>query len=279
MNVTVNSWITNVTNLQNGLLSVASIINGVGNMVNGLQNNLTTARSELAALDSKITTINSTLNTLIASLLNQISDKDSYIVTLQNRINELDKLVHISDKDSYIVALQNRINELDKLVPLRSTTIYEGKGLYLIQVNDTLQKVLDACGTPDSRVDLNNTIWLDYKIKYGIDFLLTSTFHPLYVVEIRFNNGFDGSLINGLKIGSALDEVLTLYKGPVNSVKANYDDASKCLYGSHKILYEVVNPKTPDIITSYKYIDAESGILFWFSVDKKITQIVVFQPY
>jgi hypothetical protein len=44
--------------------------------------------------------------------------------------------------------------------------------------------------------------------------------------------------------------------------------------GTDRVLYEQVIDGN---ITAYKYIDAERGILYWFNLNKELTQIVVFK--
>ncbi|UCE75042.1 MAG: hypothetical protein JSV56_04885 [Methanomassiliicoccales archaeon] len=155
------------------------------------------------------------------------------------------------------------------------STIYEGLGLSSIQIGDDLNKVLDTYGNPEDRVDSGNTIWLDYREKEGIDFLLNKQSEE--ITEIRFNPGFKGSLKNGITIGSMLDEVQNLSGGALNSTRINLSESHDYTHGWDRVLYEIVDG-TGDTV-SYKFIDAKKGILFWFDSSGMSTQIVVFTPF
>lgn len=154
-------------------------------------------------------------------------------------------------------------------------TIYEGKGLDSLQIGESRQEVIDKLGQPNSRSDQTYTIWLNYRDNYGIDLLINR--NTDLVTEIRFNEGFDGGLSNGITIGTHINEVLNQYNGPTRTLRASSDDTHNCAYGSHKILY-MVEDEDNNII-SFKYVDASSGILFWFDADEKVIQVDVFSPF
>ncbi|MCK5560138.1 MAG: hypothetical protein KAJ51_06075, partial [Thermoplasmata archaeon] len=154
-------------------------------------------------------------------------------------------------------------------------TIYEGKGLDSLQIGDSQQEVIDKLGQPNSRSDQSYTIWLNYRENYGIDLLINR--NTDLVTEIRFNEGFDGGLSSGITIGTHITEVLNQYNGPTRTLRASSDDTHSCVYGSHKILYMVEDEDNN--IVSFKYVDAGSGILFWFGADEMVIQVDVFSPF
>jgi hypothetical protein len=156
-----------------------------------------------------------------------------------------------------------------------NNTIYGGIGLTSIKIGDDLDKILSIYGDPENRVDSSDTIWLGYREKEGIDFLLNKQTEE--IIEIRFNPGFQGSLENGISIGSKLDEVLNLSGGATTNVRVNVSEAQNYSYGWDRVLYEVVDVAGETI--SYKFIDAKKGILFWFDSNGVLTQIIVFNPY
>ncbi len=152
--------------------------------------------------------------------------------------------------------------------------IYMGKGLNRISVGDTADDVQDEFGTPDSTVEGEGTIWMNYRVKTGIDFLILSATGK--VVEMRFNEGFQGSLENGIEIGSTLELVLGKMGGAKMTVGANRTATHANLYGSDRVLYQQLDPDGN--ITAYKFIDEGEGVLFWCDENGVTIQIVVFEP-
>jgi hypothetical protein len=157
----------------------------------------------------------------------------------------------------------------------KENTIYEGVGLSSIQIGDDLNKVLSIYGDPEERIDSGNTIWLDYREKEGIDFLLNNQSQK--IVEMRFNPGFDGSLENGITVGSMLNDVLNLSGGAHNSTKINVSESHDYTHGWDRVLYEIMDD-TGDTV-SYKFIDAKNGTLYWFDSSGMSIQIIIFTPF
>jgi len=153
-------------------------------------------------------------------------------------------------------------------------TILEGKGLDEIRIGDDLSKIVEIYGEPEDRTETDTTIWVVYRDKNGLDFLLLKETEK--IEEIRFNPGFDGSLPSGITIGSKLDSVLNEYGGPKKTVRTNSDGVRYSVFGKNKILYEQVDENGD--ITVYKFVNLERGIGFWFNPDKNVTQIVVKDP-
>jgi len=152
--------------------------------------------------------------------------------------------------------------------------IIEGKGLEDIQIGDSLDKIIGIYSEPEERVNNDQTIWLSYREKKGVDFLLSKQTET--IIEIRFNPGFKGNLESGLTLGSTLDSVLDTYNGAKKTLKTNREGLENFIFGSDKVLYEQVDGN--GVITTYKFIHDEMGILFWFGKDKNVTQIVVYNP-
>jgi hypothetical protein len=153
-------------------------------------------------------------------------------------------------------------------------TIIPGKGLEVIQIGDDLDEVKDVFGEPEYIVDSNELIWVSYRYEKGIDFLISN--YTDKIVEIRFNSGFNGALANEISIGSTLDDVLNESGDAKNTVQANLTETTNVLLGSDRVLYEQIYEGN---LTAYKFVDAKKGILYWFDLDKTVTQIVVFRPY
>ena len=137
-----------------------------------------------------------------------------------------------------------------------------------------MDEITDILGDPEDEVETNTNLWVSYKKEHKLDFLLTKCSEK--IVEIRFNVGYEGALENGIKIGSSLDEVLNKSGGANEIVESNLSETQSVQLGSDKVLYKQYYDGN---LTSYKFIDSKKGILFWFSSDEELIQIVVFQPY
>jgi len=159
--------------------------------------------------------------------------------------------------------------------PHSKVNIKEGIGLDYVQIRDGLDKIIDLYGEPEIRMEENDTIWLAYREKANIDFLFEDANQTL--IEIRFNEGFEGALTNGIRVGSSKEEVLNLSGGANKTVQISANDTLNLSHGSNKVLYEIVDGGNNTV--AYKYIDAIRGILYWFDIDGISTQIVVFDPY
>jgi hypothetical protein len=157
---------------------------------------------------------------------------------------------------------------------LGDNTIIEGKGLESIQIDDSYSTITKRLGDPEGEVETDTTIWVKYNKKHKIDFLLAKNTET--IIEIRFNEGYEGSLENGIKVGSSLDRVLNASGGTNRVVDANLTETAGSVFGSDKVLY---NKTIDEKIISYKFIDSKKGILFWFNTDREVTQIVVFKPF
>jgi hypothetical protein len=157
---------------------------------------------------------------------------------------------------------------------LEDKTIIPGEGLDAISIGDDLDTITDILGKPDDEVEVDDLLWVDYKRDHGLDFLLTKD--SKRIIEIRFNPGFDGALENGIKLGSSLGDVLNKSGEANKVVDANLSETQRVLLGSDKVLY---NQYYDGELTAYKFIDSKNGILFWFSSNQELIQIVVFSPY
>ncbi len=195
------------------------------------------------------------------------------IQPIQNNKTSAIKRIILSISVIAIVALLILINFMSPVENNNDNIIFEGKGLNSIQIDDNLDKIIDQYGEPEYRSDSGDFIWVSYVGEYGIDFLLTKQTEE--IIEIRFNPVFKGSLSNGISIGSILDDVLNKSGGAKITVQANYSEIHGVTFGTDRVLYEQIIDGN---ITTYKFIDAEKGILYWFYLDKKLTQIVVFKP-
>lgn len=155
--------------------------------------------------------------------------------------------------------------------PKVSYTIYPGKGLDIIHIGDSAERVEAVFGKAPATEDGEGTRWLNYRKAIGIDFLMNK--HEDKVVEIRFNEGFKAALLNGIKLGDSLDTVLAKSGGAKKTVDAKKDQADTRAMGDNRVLYKT---SAYGVVQAYKFIDGTRGVLYWFGANKKLTQIVVF---
>jgi len=159
-------------------------------------------------------------------------------------------------------------NELENI-------IYEGKGIKSIKIRDNFQNIIKLYGEPEIWQESTNTVWISYREKRGIDFLLSK--ENYIITEIRFNVGYEGALSNGISIGSSLADVLNASGGAKKTVSANYYERQNLVYGTDNVLYEQFG--NDGTVTSYWFINSQKGILFVFDTNKTVVQITVYAPY
>lgn len=130
--------------------------------------------------------------------------------------------------------------------PDTADAIVEGVGCTNVCVGMKREHLIEALGKPDNDPASD---WLKWGDKH-----IDCTFHAgsLVVSEVRFNQGFNGALANGLRLGSSGSAMLKLY-GESDHAKVQ-----------------------PNGARQYEY--STRGILFW-TFEGQITQIVVFKPY
>lgn len=149
------------------------------------------------------------------------------------------------------------------------------KWLGLMQTEDMQERIIGWYGEPEEKVATDDTIWMVYHELAGIDFLISNDTKE--VIEVRFNKGFDYATINQISIGSSLNDVLATSGGAKKTVTTSLNGRQNLVYGVDRVLYEQMD--TDNKTTAYMFINAPEGILFWFDINKTVTQIVVFQPY
>lgn len=173
-------------------------------------------------------------------------------------------------------ALNTYLNRnYDKDNEMKADTIYVGKGVKEIQIGDPIENIIKEYGDPERRVDTENAIWLIYRNDRGVDILLSNVTKK--VIEIRFNEGFQGEMEGGISIGDNLDEIYHSISNPKVIIDENLSDSQSYIAGSDRVLYRRIDENGD--IALYKYIDSERGVLFWADGNKVIIQIVVFNPY
>lgn len=165
--------------------------------------------------------------------------------------------------------------------PDKSYVIAPGQGIDVIQVGDNAKKIEAAFGPPPKTEDTGGVRSLNYRDRFNIDFLLDKGSDR--VIEIRFDTGFRGGLPDGTRLGDPLDDVVARHGGAKRTVDADREQTHNCALGNDRVLYRQHSrglfgglAKT---IAAYKFIDGPQGILYWFDKDKKMTQLVVFQPH
>ncbi len=130
--------------------------------------------------------------------------------------------------------------------PAAADAIVEAVGWRYARVGMKREELIEAMGEPGNESPPGVLRWPDKHVD--------CTFYTgsKAVSEVRFNEGFQGALANGIKLGSSGDQMLKLYGEP-DFVTDNRNGAKMYNYTS-------------------------KGILFWTN-HRKIMQIVVFKPY
>lgn len=144
----------------------------------------------------------------------------------------------------YLPLTQLDKSESGEPIGAASEAIIAGVGWKNVRVGMKREDLIEALGKPDNDPASNVLHWAAKHID--------CSFHPgsSVVANVGFNPGFAGVLANGIKLGSAGDEMLRLYGKP-----------------------EVIDPHN----TAGAYEYSSKGILFCI-YEQKITQIVVFKP-
>lgn len=139
--------------------------------------------------------------------------------------------------------------------------IVPGVGTDEIQIDMSKAEIIRLLGEPEAVS--NEGRWLDYRKSFGLDFLLGDAEH---VAEIRFTQGFRGRLPSRIAINSRMMDVFTAYGTPAARLEVSHGAVGR----KDRVLY-----KTPD---AFKISYNGLGFSFWFSLQKRVTQIVVFKP-
>ncbi|MGA1873409.1 MAG: HAAS signaling domain-containing protein [Thermoplasmatota archaeon] len=155
-----------------------------------------------------------------------------------------------------------------------NNSIFIGKGLERVDLNDGRDEIINEYGVPEEREETDTTLWISYRSQYGLDFLLARCGD--HILEIRINMGFEGKTEEGIGIGDDLDNVFLNISEPLLSVDVDWDDAHRNARGGDRVLYNQM--EGGGNVMAFKYIDQKKGVLFWADSDRKITQIVIFEP-
>ena len=156
---------------------------------------------------------------------------------------------------------------------VRSLAIRPGRGLDVLGIGDTGDRVRAVFGEPDRVRDFGNgTAMLDYRESLSLDFLVKG--NDRIVTEVRFNRGFRGRTPDGLSLGDSLDRVLQASGGATRTIAASPAETHGARLGSDRVLYEQTRG---DVVNARKFMDDHHGILYWFDVDGRVTQIVAFR--
>ncbi len=139
--------------------------------------------------------------------------------------------------------------------------IVPGKGTDELHVGMTRAEITELLGEPQATDEMG--IWLDYSEKFGLYFSLDD---EQRVVKIRFSPGFRGRLPSRVQIGSRQQDVFNAYGTPAQRRETPVEPMG----AKNRVLY-----KSPDLSRiSYNRL----GLSFWFSPQKRVTQIAVFMP-
>ena len=139
--------------------------------------------------------------------------------------------------------------------------IVPGEGTDEVQVGMSKAEIIDLLGEPGT-VDDGGRV-LGYRENCGLDFFLADGEH---VVEIRFGQSFRGRLPSRIKVGSRMHDVFKAYGTPTERLEVD----ERAMGTQNRVLYI-----TPDW---YKITYKRLGLCFYFSSQKKVSQIVIFQP-
>jgi len=122
--------------------------------------------------------------------------------------------------------------------------IIEGVGYGAFRLGASRTDLIRAFGNPENGSRVN---WVVWRKSQHLDCLLDDSDKAM---ELRFNQGFEIPLATGVRVGSDETEIETAYGKPDSVL--NKGRAKKVEY-------------------------TKRGVLFWTS-DKRVTQIVIFQP-
>jgi len=153
-------------------------------------------------------------------------------------------------------------------------TIRKGEGIDTLTIGDDIEDILRRFKEPEERIDTNGTIWLSYRESKHIDILFSS--YGGGVKEIRFNEGYEGMLENGIELGDTIDRLFEMEGGPLftHDLAKEYVDLNS--EGGHRVLYRQIDDA--GFTRAYKYVDERNGTLYWADANRIIVQIVVFSP-
>jgi protocatechuate 3,4-dioxygenase beta subunit len=152
-------------------------------------------------------------------------------------------------------------SQADQAEEGKATVVREGAGYGKLQLGMTRLEALDLLGPPDGPEDPGR-ILLNYRKSRGIDV----HFSGGTANEIRFNKGFLQPLSRGPHIDSTKQEVFAVYGEPTavkQTGEAAYED---------RVLYQLPHGAS-------KIAYGGDGVLFWFDLNDKVSQFVVFRPH
>jgi hypothetical protein len=148
-----------------------------------------------------------------------------------------------------------------QISPHAGKMILPGKGTDEMHVGMPKAEIIALLGDPEMGEGLER--WLDYRKEHGLNILLGDGH---YAAEIRFCSGFRGRLPSRITLGSRLLDVFKAYGTPAERLEVSLgSEGSK-----DRVLYNTPNSSK----ISYKLL----GLTFWFSSQKRVTQIAVFKP-
>jgi hypothetical protein len=148
-----------------------------------------------------------------------------------------------------------------QISPHAGKMIVPGVGTDEIRVDMSKAEIAALLGEPEAVS--NEGRRLDYRESFGLDFFLGDAEHA---AEVHFTQGFRGRLPSRIAINSRMLDVFKAYGTPA----ARLEVSDQTVGRKDRVLY-----KTPD---AYKISYNHLGLSFWFSLQKRVTQIVVFKP-
>lgn len=166
----------------------------------------------------------------------------------------------------------NSNDEKDHEDEIETEIIYPGRGLLSIGIGNSYGEVIRHFGVPEDEMKGDDYLWISYRGSDGIDFLISNETDR--IIEMRFNDGFDGSLENGVSVGMPMDDVILPYGDDVPLIDITEDNRSYLTDNRSIVLYRI--PWEEDDVFSYIFFDREEGFLVWADNERMITQIVVY---
>jgi hypothetical protein len=162
-----------------------------------------------------------------------------------------DKTLPAENKEE--VSLEKQVQDLPVKKDFRDQNkIVPGEGWKGVRIGATQEELIKELGKPDNTLEKpnndNNYIWLRWIKRKSIHCLVDE---QRGAFEIRFDQGFNGETVEGIRIGSTLKKAIAAYGEPSDIVERN---------GGKKLEW------------------ASKGILIWFCNDKAM-QIVVINSY
>jgi hypothetical protein len=156
-------------------------------------------------------------------------------------------------------------------INIDDNTIYPGIGLLYVHPGDSLDVVKRYLGEPPRTRNFSGSGQSVIYQQGAMDFFLRNQ----RIREMHFNQGYQGSLPNGIRISSKVEDVLKIYGDALKTVEVKRNEANGTC--GNKVFYKI-KADSSDTIIAYRFGLEREGLLFWFDQNKQVSQIIVYRP-